>query len=87
MEHRVTILEQGQEELKSDIKEIKEHVTNHLVHALADTNDKLKILLDRKQATDIIKGFANNFLKLSFSLATATWAILQIVRLIKNWNL
>jgi len=87
MEHRVTVLEQGQRELTSDIKEIKEHVTNHLVHALAETNEKLKVLLDRKQATDIIKGFANNFLKLSAALATATWAILQIIRLVKNWNL
>jgi len=54
---------------------------------LAETNEKLKVLLDRKQATDIIKGFANNFLKLSAALATATWAILQIIRLVKNWNL
>lgn len=79
VEHRLTKLEEQYTAIDGKIDEIKTYVSNHLVHKIDATKADLETLLDRKQAHDAVKNFLNNALKLSMSLATITWVILQVV--------
>lgn len=79
VEHRLTKLEDGLKSVDGKIDEIKTYVSNHLVHALEQTNADLKTLLDRKQTNDAVRNFLNNLVKASLSLATIVWVILQVV--------
>jgi hypothetical protein len=78
VEHRLTKLEDAYKTMNGKLDEIKNYVSNHIVHALEDTNKDLKILLDRKQEADAVKAFLNNSVKLSVSLASVTWVVMQI---------
>ena len=77
VEHRLTKLEEGQTAMDGKLDEIKKYVSNHLVHALEQTNADLKILLNRKQNYDAVRGFLGHLLQFSVSAASLVWITIQ----------
>lgn len=86
-EHRLTRLEERYKSVADDISEIRAHVTNHIMTELGVVKKNLETLLDRKRAGDAVKTFLHYLIQLSVSLAALTWAVLQIMRAIRSWNL
>lgn len=84
VEHRLTKVEEGLVNVKKDIEEVMLNVTNHIPTSIQAVKDDLKVLLDRKHVGDVVKAFATNFLKISCGIATATWAVIQIIHAIKG---
>ena len=95
VEHRLTKLEQDAKTLYREInaqndkidkqlEEIKKYVSNHIVHSLDETKAKLEILLNRKNATDAVKTFLNNCVKLALTITGFTWSVLNIIKYFKN---
>lgn len=86
-EHRLTRLEENYKSMGEDITDIRKHVTNHIMHELAEVKTDLELLLDRKKAGDAVKTFLHHLMQLSVSLAALTWAVIQIIRTFKGWGL
>lgn len=98
IEHRLTKLEQESQSLytrledmsknlDAKLEEIKKYVSNHLVHALEQTNADLKTLLDRKQEHEAVKTFLTHLLKFSGSIAALSWATIEVIKALKEWGI
>lgn len=87
VEHRLTKLEEGLENVRTDISEVMLNVTNHIPTSIADVKNDLKTLLDRKQNQEAIKTFLTHLLKLAGSFAAFTWATVEIVSKFHEWGI
>lgn len=84
VEHRLTRLEDNVYQFSEDMREIKDEIKNKISGAIDKTNADLKLLLDRKQGHDAVKTFVIRMLQLSVSLASFTWVIIQILKVVKH---
>lgn len=84
VEHRLTRLEDNVYQFGEDMKEIKDEIKGKISGAIDKTNDDLKILLDRKKGHDAVKVFVIRTTQLSISLASFTWVIIQILKVVKH---